>query len=178
VQRQLDTLNNIAMPPRVLAPQARWTIPRYLYAVTFLALVLHYSDGANAWAQSIWSDREYMASLGVYGKFWDDVFVPAVQCALLLIAASIGLLKTLWGCRRVVVWLGIVLLGSVSAFAVDATFCRYQYSVDIATKEYWAAGGFSHVYYTWWWYNDHWLKVPWYRDAGEFAFQASPHKSH
>ena len=176
--RPLDTLNNVAMPSKVLSPQARWTIPRYLYAVTFVVLVLHYSAGANIWAQSIRSDRDYMASLGGYGQFWVDVFAPALQCVVLLIVAAIGLLKTLCGYRRVTVWLAVLFLGSVSSFAADATFCRYQYSVDIATKEYWAAGGFSHVYYTWWWYNDHWLTVPWYRNAGEFAFQASPHKSH
>src|SRR5258708_202655 len=106
------------MPSQMLSPSARWTIARYLCAVTFLSLILHYGAGANAWTQSIWSDRVYMASLGGYGRFWDDVFAPAFQCALLLVAATIGLIKTVCGYRRVTVWLAIVLLGSISAFTV------------------------------------------------------------
>ena len=154
------------MQSTALVPRKRWTVARMISAILFFAFMVHYSAGTNAWFQWIWAERVYMRSLADLGDFWDTLFAPAFQCVLLLVAAFIGLFETLCAFRRACVWLGILVLGSISAFAIDATFVRYQYSVDVATKEYWDGGSFCHVYYTWWWYNDRWFGVPWYRDRG------------
>jgi hypothetical protein len=80
--------------------------------------------------------------------------VAAAPAFLLFTLSAIVLVLALRGRAIARVAVLVVLLASVALFWFDIRFKRYQISVDIATKEYWASGGRAHEYFTWWWYND------------------------
>lgn len=113
----------------------------------------------------------FMASVGIW-MFWfvgilrnpymgSELLRSLLQSApafLLCASSAVWLVLALRGrpiARRGAILLLIV---SVAWFWADVHFQRYQFSVDIATKNYWDSGGYAHYYLNWWWYNDRWFR--------------------
>jgi len=146
----------IALPYSSAQVRTPWSWRRYSVVVVFGGITAHYALPFVLWLGNLRiAVRD--ASGAVPSDCYLLVLAPLAQCALLLSTAVVALVEAVRTFRRWLAWLVILLAASAANFAVDVAFERYQFSICMATKEYWDAGGPSHIYTTWWWYNDRWF---------------------
>jgi hypothetical protein len=130
--------------------------------VLWIALVANFAFASYVWVLTVahdWTRFKPSSALAVY---WPDWFIPVLLFGLAAtsLVLSIGLGGRPIPPNRFAAAKRLAIIAVISAcffFGVDTYFGRYQYSVDIATVEYWDGGGAEHVYYTWWWFNDRWF---------------------
>ena len=130
-----------------------------LTGVLAVALAVHFAIASCIWMQTIAHDWTHFAPSGALAVYWPDWFVPLVLGGLAVACVVLSVARRRAGRRM----LAVTVLAAVAFFAVDVRFKRYQFSVGVATKEYWDSGGPKHVYYTWWWFNDRWLRTSYRR---------------
>lgn len=134
-----------------LRPRLRWPAwPTLLSA----ALLVHFMISSAVWL--LWF-------VGILrNPDMRDHFIPSLQpsapafvfCGLSAVSLSLAL-RGHRAARRAALF---VLAATVTLFIIDAHFEHWQLHTFIASKEYWAAGGKKHDYFTWWWFNDRWLE--------------------
>jgi hypothetical protein len=132
------------------------TRPRWFAWPTLLsaALLVHFLISVGYWL--LWF-------VGILrNPYMRDHFLPSLWTSLpafsLCALSAVLLVLALRG--RPIARRGTMLLvaAAVSFFLVDVYFGRWQIHTFIATREYWEAGGKTHDYFTWWWFNDRWFR--------------------
>ena len=117
-------------------------------------LLLHFAFSLYCWLLGLRICISYGISLIETLTFLADGWP-----ALLLFALSVGALRKSVRRKRFAMSASIgVLLLSIAAFCYDVSNENSQLQVNIATVEYWENGGWEHMYFTWYWFNDAWLR--------------------
>lgn len=89
---------------------------------------------------------------------WLEFLWPATSAVVLFSLSVIVLFRSVRESRFSTISALFLCLLSASVSWYDVTHERAQIKVSIATKEYWEDGGSENTYFTWWWFNDAWLR--------------------
>ncbi len=119
-----------------------------------LFAVLHFSVSMLCWS--------FAVPIGVSFRFgpsdWAIVLWEATPAILFLLFSIVSLVRSYRRKRFALTIIGLVYVASIVSFCYDVAMERSQMQVGIATAEYWNSGGSKNTYFTWWWYNDSWLR--------------------